>query len=146
MKRRRIEWGIGMGAILIPSHCIFSRRSAKASPVSISLSPLTSLGSGTSPYPVPLNSNRIGDFLLEEMRATRWMQELCIGEMRHDAPASLPFWTGALCTFSRSLRGNFWWGWLAIHRNRHLTFVANWLPGPRGRHLILLSWAFIYHL
>ena len=25
--------------------------------------PFTSLGSGTSPYPVPLNSNRIGDFL-----------------------------------------------------------------------------------
>ena len=33
------------------------------------------------------------------------MQALCIGEMRHGTPASLSFYNGALCTFSRGLRG-----------------------------------------
>ena len=85
-------------------------------------------------------------FFIGRNKGGQGMQALCIGEMRHGTPASLPFWNGALCTFSRSLRGIFWWGRLAIHRNWHLTFVANWLPVSRGRHLILLSWAFIYHL
>ena len=45
---------------LVNGHCIEGVRKHLPYPYR---SPLTSLGSGTSPYPVPLNSNRIGDFL-----------------------------------------------------------------------------------
>ena len=45
------------------------------------------------------------------------MQALCIGEMRHGTPASLP----------------------SIQMNRHLTFAVNWLQVSRAQTLILLS-------
>ena len=46
---------------------------------------------------------------------------------------------GRFAPFHAAFGAFFWWGRLAIHKNRHLTFAANCLLSSRAQTLILLS-------